>query len=260
MSAIVHRRRLAHFERVDPVMAALAREIGPCALPHRALASPFQHLFTAIIAQQISGAAATTIQHRVLTTLGVTAIDRLEPATLLDASTDRLRTAGLSSAKIRAVLDLAEKTLQGIVPASEVLEPLPDAAIIDRLTVVRGVGPWTVQMMLMFQLGRPDVLPVADYGIRNGFRIAYRRRSLPSLTQLAQFGARWAPYRSAAAWYLWRAVDRDRELARSPSPKTARASRRARKSSSGSRLRPPDVRRGAARHRVVDPHRRHNRG
>ncbi|NBU25862.1 MAG: DNA-3-methyladenine glycosylase 2 family protein, partial [Gammaproteobacteria bacterium] len=140
---------------------------------------------------------------------------------------------GFSAAKAAALRDLAARTLEGVVPDSATLARLDDAAIVARLTQVRGIGPWTVQMMLMFQLGRPDVLPVDDYGVRNGFRLAYSLAELPTPRELARHGERWAPYRSAAAWYLWRAVD----LARAGAPMPVRARARA-ASSSAPRRRP----------------------
>ncbi len=114
---------------------------------------------------------------------------------------------GFSRAKVLALKDIAARTLDGTVPERRVLARQDDAAIIERLVQVRGVGRWTVEMFLMFTLGRPDVLPVDDYGVQSGFRIAYRRRAHPKPAELARFGQRWAPYRSTAALYLWRAVD-----------------------------------------------------
>jgi DNA-3-methyladenine glycosylase II len=114
---------------------------------------------------------------------------------------------GLSFAKIASIKDLAQKTLAGVVPPQEILHTLADEEIIERITQVRGIGRWTVEMMLMFRLGRPDVLPVDDFGVRNGFRLAYGLRGMPTVRALAEYGARWAPFRSVAAWYLWRAVD-----------------------------------------------------
>jgi DNA-3-methyladenine glycosylase II len=122
-----------------------------------------------------------------------------------------MRAVGLSFAKIASIKDLARKTLDGVVPPSEILHTLADEEIIERLTQVRGIGRWTVEMMLMSRLGRPDVLPIDDFGVRNGFRLAYGLRGMPTPRALAEYGARWAPYRSVAAWYLWRAVDLHRE-------------------------------------------------
>ncbi len=122
-----------------------------------------------------------------------------------------LRAAGFSFAKIASLRDLATKTIEGVVPDHPTLAILSNDEIIERLTQVRGIGRWTVEMMLMFQLDRPDVLPVDDFGVRNGFRLAYGLRKMPAPKALALFGERWTPYRTAAAWYLWRAVELHRD-------------------------------------------------
>lgn len=122
-----------------------------------------------------------------------------------------MRQAGFSRPKIMALRDLASKTIDGTVPTNRIINTLNDEAIVERLTEVRGIGRWTVEMLLIFQLGRPDVLPVDDFGIRNGFRIAYGRRSMPTPKQVLRYGRRWHPYRTAASWYLWRAADRTKQ-------------------------------------------------
>ena len=119
-----------------------------------------------------------------------------------------MRGAGLSRAKLRAIKDIARKAAAGVVPARRVVARLGDDEIVERLTAARGVGRWTVEMLLLFTLGRPDVLPVDDFGVREGFKIAYRRRKQPTPKQLRRYGERWRPHRSVAAWYLWRAVER----------------------------------------------------
>jgi 3-methyladenine DNA glycosylase/8-oxoguanine DNA glycosylase len=129
------------------------------------------------------------------------------PTALLRLDDDALRAAGLSRAKVLALRDLASRTLDGTVPQIDELHSLSDDAIIERLVRVRGIGPWTVQMLLIFRLGRPDVLPVHDYGVRHGFKLAYGKRMLPTPRELARWGERWRPFRTAASWYLWRAVD-----------------------------------------------------
>jgi DNA-3-methyladenine glycosylase II len=159
-----------------------------------------------------------------------------------------LRTAGLSFAKIRAIRDLAEKVAAGVVPTTEQLHTLESDAIIERITQVRGIGRWTVEMLLMFQLGRPDVLPVDDFGVCNGFRLLYGLKGMPRPRALAEFGERWAPHRSLASWYLWRAVDLAREkrlpsggrapriairLTRAPSPAKKPAKRPVRRKRAG---------------------------
>ena len=139
---------------------------------------------------------------------------------MLQTPDAKMRAVGLSFAKIASIKDLAAKTIEGIVPPQEILHTLENEEIIERITRVRGIGRWTVEMMLMFRLGRPDILPVDDFGVRNGFRLAYGLRGMPTPRALAEYGARWAPYRSVAAWYLWRAVDlhRDGKLPAPPVP------------------------------------------
>jgi len=190
-------------------MAALVDAAGPYTLRPIKCPSPFKHLAEAIISQQISGSAAEAILERFVA-LFEESVDFPTPRAVLAVKEHRLRSVGLSAAKVAAIRDLALNSEQGRIPDTATLDTLEDADIIEQLTVVRGIGPWTVQMTLMFQLGRPDVLPIADYGVRNGFRIAYRLRDLPTPRELARQGEKWAPYRSAAAWYLWRAVDLDK--------------------------------------------------
>ena len=132
---------------------------------------------------------------------------------------EAIRGTGFSGSKILALRDLAAKTLEGIVPTGRVIVTWDDEAIIERLIAVRGVGRWTVEMLLIFQLGRPDVLPVDDFGVRNGFRIAYGRRTMPTPKQVLQFGERWRPYRSTASWYLWRSAERGKHGRPSKPPK-----------------------------------------
>ncbi len=176
-------------------------------LAARELRSPYESLARAIAHQQLNGKAAQSILTRFTGLFG----QRFPtPEELLAADRQQLRGVGFSFAKITALQDLATKTLEGIVPAAEALEALSDLAIIERLTAVRGIGRWTVQMMLMFQLQRPDILPVDDFGVRNGFRLAYGLAALPLPRALAEFGERWKPHRSLAAWYLWRAVELDK--------------------------------------------------
>jgi DNA-3-methyladenine glycosylase II len=182
--------------------------------------APFQSLAQAITHQQLNGAVARTILGRFISTCGDGCFPT--PQAVLAAPEATLRAAGLSFAKIAALTDLAVKTIEGVVPDHTTLHALSDAEIISRLTQVRGVGRWTVEMMLMFQLQRPDVLPVDDFGVRNGFRLAYRLSGMPTPRALALFGERWQPHRSLAAWYLWRANDLAR---RKLLPRAARAPR-----------------------------------
>jgi DNA-3-methyladenine glycosylase II len=191
--------------RADPVMAGLIAAAGPYRAEPLPDHPPFERLARAIAHQQLHGAAAESILARFIAACGNGGFPT--PQQVLDASDAQLRGSGFSYAKIAALKDLAAKTLSGIVPSRAELDTLSDDEIIERLTAVRGIGRWTVEMMLMFQLQRPDVLPVDDFGVRNGFRLAYRLRAMPRPRALAQFGERWQPYRSLAAWYLWRAND-----------------------------------------------------
>ena len=192
--------------RADPIMAGLIAAAGryrPEPLPDH---PPFQSLARAIAHQQLHGVAAERILARFVEACGSAGAFPL-PQQVLDTTDTRLRATGFSFAKIAALKDLAAKTLSGLVPERSELDTLSDIEIIARITEVRGIGRWTVEMMLMFQLQRPDVLPVDDFGVRNGFRLAYRLSGMPRPRALAQFGERWKPYRSLAAWYLWRASD-----------------------------------------------------
>jgi DNA-3-methyladenine glycosylase II len=199
---------VAYLGAADPVMARLIDAVGPYGLVPKAEDAPFRHLARAITYQQLNGVAAGTIFRRLVAAFHPDDPEAFPtPAQLLAIAPERLRAIGYSGSKVAALKDLAAKALDGTVPDTATLLPLDDDAIVARLTAVRGIGRWTVEMMLMFQLGRPDVLPVDDFGVRNGFRLAYGLRQLPAPRALAHFGTRWAPQRSAAAWYLWRACD-----------------------------------------------------
>jgi DNA-3-methyladenine glycosylase II len=200
------KRRLA---KSDPILANVIRAAGKFTHTTSAQHSPFHSLARAIAHQQLNGIAAESIFGRFVGLYAAegTAAAMLEAELVLQTPDDKLRAVGLSFAKIASIKDLAAKTLSGVVPPSEILHTLADDEIVERITQVRGIGRWTVEMMLMSRLGRPDVLPVDDFGVRNGFRLAYGLRGMPTTRALAEFGARWAPYRSVAAWYLWRAVD-----------------------------------------------------
>ncbi|HXZ59026.1 MAG TPA: hypothetical protein VEG26_02515 [Steroidobacteraceae bacterium] len=199
------RHILRHLKKVDPVLGGVIRAAGPYRHAPETGCEPFQILAQAIAHQQLNGNAANTILARLVASCGQGAFPT--PAQVLAAPVEQLRAAGFSFAKVAALKDLATKALAAVVPDRPTLEGLEDAAIIERLTEVRGVGRWTVEMLLMFHLGRPDVLPVDDFGVRAGFRAAYGLRSLPRPKALAAWGERWKPYRSVAAWYLWRALE-----------------------------------------------------
>jgi DNA-3-methyladenine glycosylase II len=171
---------------------------------------PFDALAESIAYQQLSGKAAATIFGRVRALYPKR--KWLDPEQLLATPDETLRAAGLSRAKTAALKDLAAKTLDGTVPVGRALIRMSDDEIIARLTTVRGIGRWTVEMLLLFDLGRPDVWPVDDYGVRKGFAKTFGRRQLPTPKQLMKFGEKWRPYRSVAAWYFWRALDQPEKL------------------------------------------------
>ena len=171
---------------------------------------PFDALAESIAYQQLSGKAASTIFGRVRALYPKR--KWLDPEQLLATPDETLRAAGLSRAKTAALKDLAAKTIDGTVPAGRALIRMSDDEIITRLTAVRGIGRWTVEMLLLFDLGRPDVWPVDDYGVRKGFAKTFGRRKLPTPKQLMKFGEKWRPYRSMAAWYFWRALDTAEKL------------------------------------------------
>jgi DNA-3-methyladenine glycosylase II len=203
----VSKRIITHLSTVDPVMAGIITAAGGrYALKPEVGGEPFRVLARAIAHQQLNGTAANTILTRFITAIGNDG-EFPTPSAVLAAPEQTLRTAGFSFSKIAALRDLALKTIDGTVPDRATLERLDNDAIVERLTQVRGIGRWTVEMLLMFQLGRPDVLPVDDFGVRNGFRLAYGLRKMPAPKALALYGERWAPHRTAAAWFLWRAVE-----------------------------------------------------
>lgn len=193
-----------HLRGTDATLARLMERAGPFALEVRSLHDPFEALARNIIYQQLHGKAAAVIHARVQALFGG---GRLRPGEVLAAPDESLRGAGLSGAKLAALKDLAAKTADGTVPSLARLRRMPDEEIIERLTRVRGIGRWTVEMLLMFRLGRGDVLPVGDFAVRKGFALAYGLEESPKPKELAEYGGRWRPYRSVASWYMWRAVD-----------------------------------------------------
>jgi DNA-3-methyladenine glycosylase II len=200
---------LRFLRRADPVMAQLIRRAGPHAVrPERGVGA-YEALVEAVAHQQLTGKAARTILGRFYSLYGSDCCP--EPARLADTEPAALRGCGFSRSKAAALRDIAAKALDGTIPPRRSLARMSNEAIIERLIEARGVGRWTVEMFLMFTLGRPDVLPVDDYGIRLGYKIAYGKRALPKPKALAKLGERWAPYRTTASWYLWRAVDMARE-------------------------------------------------
>ena|ERR1035437_1023533 len=193
-----------HLSNADPVMSQLVDRFGAPDLKPRRL-PPFQSLAHAIIHQQLHSAAAGTILKRFNALFDGNAFPT--PEAVIRVDVERLRTAGLSRPKAGYIRDLAQKSIDGVVPTLRECDSLTDAELLDRLTSIKGVGRWTVEMLLIFNLGRPDVLPVHDLGVRRGFKVAYRKRTAPTPEQLDRFGVRWSPHRSTAAWYLWQAAD-----------------------------------------------------
>ncbi len=207
-----------HLKARDAKLAALIERAGDFALRLDRSPSPFESLLESILYQQLHGKAAAKIHARVREYFG----GNPTPEMLLKTPDDPLRGAGVSGNKIKAMRDLAAKTLDGTVPGHAAINKLSDEEIVQRLTEVRGIGPWTVEMLLIFRLGRPDVLPATDYGIRKGYAMTFLRvpktrpieaADLPAPDVVRKRGTRWAPYRSVAAWYLWRASDGAAEAA-----------------------------------------------
>jgi DNA-3-methyladenine glycosylase II len=203
---------LAHLRARDAKLGALIDRVGPLGLRLDGSPSPFESLLESILYQQLNGKAAATIHRRVREYYR----GDPSPKALIDTPDEVLRAAGVSGNKIKAMKDLAAKTLDGTVPSHAAIKKMPDADIVERLTEVRGIGPWTVEMLLIFRLGRPDVLPVTDYGVRKGYALTFMRlpksrplaaEDLPKPDVVFKRGMKWKPFRSVASWYLWRACD-----------------------------------------------------
>ena len=195
-----------HLRNSDPRMAALIERVGPQKMVIRHHFSIFYTLMRSITYQQLAGAAAAKIFARVEQCCSGNGKQPL-PEQVAAASDEALRAAGLSRNKLAAIRDLTAKTLDGTVPTLQEMRRMTDEEIIERVTQVRGIGRWTVEMMLMFRLGRPDVLPVDDYGVRKGAQLTFRMRELPDKARLVKVAEKWRPYRSLGSWYMWRAVE-----------------------------------------------------
>jgi DNA-3-methyladenine glycosylase II len=204
-----HRKAIAHLKRADASLARVIERVGPCRFGANSAGTHFEAVVRSIIYQQLSGKAARTIHARFQALYGGCTPT---PAELLSTSVEQLRSVGLSRQKIAYLQDLAAKVQCGAVPI-ETLHELTDEQIIDALTRIKGVGRWTAQMFLMFRLGRPNVLPELDLGVRKAIMGAYQMRALPTPQQIARLGAKWQPYCTIASWYLWRSL----ELAQEPS-------------------------------------------
>jgi DNA-3-methyladenine glycosylase II len=203
---------LEHLRTKDAKLGALIDRVGAFTLRLDSAPSPFESLLESILYQQLHGKAAATIHRRVREYFK----GDPSPQALIGTPDEPLRAAGVSGNKIKAMRDLAAKTLDGTIPSHAAIRKMSDADILERLTEVRGIGPWTVEMLLIFRMGRPDVLPVTDYGVRKGYALTFMRvpktrpveaADLPKPDVVFKRGERWRPFRSVASWYLWRACD-----------------------------------------------------
>jgi 3-methyladenine DNA glycosylase/8-oxoguanine DNA glycosylase len=200
-----------HLASADARLRAVIDDAGPVRLKVDRSATTFETLARSIVHQQLTGKAAETIHGRLLALFPGR---RAQPGALLGIGDDALRAAGLSRGKVLAMRDLASRAVEGTLPSVRSMHGMTDEAIVEQLVKVRGVGRWTAEMLLIFRLGRPDVLPVHDYGVRHGFKLAYRKRAMPTPAELTRAAEKWRPFRTAASWYLWRAVDLAREKMR----------------------------------------------
>jgi len=212
-----HTNACEHLSRVDRQLGRIIAKSGPCRMMKETTQSIFAALLESIIYQQLNGKVAATITSRVkalfpentqqIRTRRGLVEGFPTPEQIVAASEELLRSAGLSRNKMLAIRDLAAKTLDGTVPTVQQAHRMSDDELIERLTAVRGIGRWTVEMLLIFRLGRQDVLPVDDYGVRKGFAKMKKLAELPKPKELAAYGEKWKPHRSVAAWYLWRAAE-----------------------------------------------------
>ena len=197
---------LRHLSERDDQLKRLIAETAPFQIEVEDAQSPYEVLLESIAYQSISGKAAATIFGRIKA-LGENGRPPA-PEKMMKIPTAKLRKAGLSGAKAAAMKDLAKKALAGIVPTHDEALKLSDEELVERLVSVRGIGAWTVEMFLIFRLGRPDVLPIHDLGVKKGWSVAYGKKHMPAPKELLQFGERWRPYRTVASWYMWRAFER----------------------------------------------------
>ena len=197
---------LVHLAERDEQLKGLIAETLPFEVDIAEAQTPYDALLESICHQSISGKAAATIFGRVKA-LGSNG-RAPTPEEMLRIRKQPLRKAGLSGAKILAMKDLAKKTIAGVVPTLERAQAMSDEELIKRLVSVRGIGAWSVEMFLIFRLGRPDVLPIHDLGVKKGWSVAYGKKHMPRPAELLAFGERWRPYRTVASWYMWRAFER----------------------------------------------------
>jgi DNA-3-methyladenine glycosylase II len=201
----MQKKAAAHLATCDPDWAVLINLIGPCKLASLPDREPFHALVHAVAHQQLHGRAAQAIFTRFLALYPGHDFPPAEK--ILATDDDTLRSCGFSLAKINTIRGIAHGTLAGVVPVRSVAETMSDEALVAQITTLHGIGRWTVEMLLMHTLGRPDILPVGDFGVREGWRLIKGLDKQPAPKELAAIGEKWAPYRSTAAWYLWRAVD-----------------------------------------------------
>lgn len=187
-----------------PIFKPIIAQVGPCTMVVEPR-EPYEALVHAISHQQVHGNAARAIMGRLLALHAGPGFP--PPEFILSLPVEAMRGCGFSGSKVAAIRDIAEKTASGLVPSRAAAEALDDETLIQRLVAIRGVGRWTVEMLLMFTLGRPDILPVDDFGVRDGYRLAAGLEEQPKPKALAEIGQEWSPYRSVAAWYLWRRAD-----------------------------------------------------
>ncbi|MHC4840004.1 MAG: DNA-3-methyladenine glycosylase family protein [Planctomycetota bacterium] len=199
---------IRHIRKADKNIAAIIRKAGKEPFPVKRYKTPFQYLSRAIIFQQLAGAAARTIHGRFESLFPNKR--QITAANLMKLKDDRVRSAGVSRNKLQALRSLAQHALDGEIPGWAKLARMQDDEIIVALTAVHGIGVWTAEMLLLFQLGRPNVLPVGDLGVRNGFAVAHGMKEAPTPKKLQQLAASWAPFSSVGTWYCWRAVDLQR--------------------------------------------------
>jgi len=203
--AVDYTRARRHLMRQDPILGAVIRRIGPCGLTRARRADRFATTVLSIVSQQLSLKAASTIHGRLVDALGDAGVT---PDAVLALSPDRMRACGLSWAKVASVRDLATKVGDGALKL-ESLDRLDDDAVIDALTLVKGIGRWSAEMFLIFRLGRPDILPVGDVGVQRAMRKVYGLRKHPSPARMTALARPWRPYRSVACWYLWQSLELD---------------------------------------------------
>jgi DNA-3-methyladenine glycosylase II len=203
-----HEKARARLARI-PLFKPIIKAVGPCTMAVT-MREPYEALVRAIAHQQVHGRAAEAMLGRLL---ALHAAPEFPPAGfILDLPPEALRGCGFSGSKVAAIRDIAEKSMAGLVPSLAEAAGLDDESLIARLVAIRGVGRWTVEMVLIFTLGRPDVLPVDDFGVREGYRLAAGLAEQPRPRALAEIGQGWAPYRSIAAWYLWRRADMAKKI------------------------------------------------